>query len=120
MNMYRKNRSGPVLSRDEGARQGRAVRAAQAQGQLGGERGFAGAVWPEQAVHLPLAHAQAQATQQLQARTLGLQQRGAAALKDARAGKEATRLFFGAQPKRAVQSSRLPMLLAPGAPASQR
>jgi uncharacterized protein (DUF2384 family) len=30
MNMYRKNRSGPVLSRDEGARQGRAVRAAQA------------------------------------------------------------------------------------------
>jgi hypothetical protein len=47
-------------------------------------------------------------------------QRGAAALKDARAGKEATRLFFGAQPKRAVTTSRIPMLLAPGAPASQR
>jgi uncharacterized protein (DUF2384 family) len=30
MNMFRKNRGGPVLSRDEGARQGRAVRAAQA------------------------------------------------------------------------------------------
>jgi uncharacterized protein (DUF2384 family) len=30
MNAFRRNRSGPVLSRDEGARQGRAVRAAQA------------------------------------------------------------------------------------------
>jgi uncharacterized protein (DUF2384 family) len=30
MNMFRKNRSGPVLSRDEGSRQGRAVRSAQA------------------------------------------------------------------------------------------
>jgi hypothetical protein len=47
-------------------------------------------------------------------------QKGAGALKDARAAKEATRLFFGAQPKRTVQSSRLPMLLAPAIPASQR
>jgi uncharacterized protein (DUF2384 family) len=30
MNMFRKNRSGPVLSRDESVRQGRAVRVAQA------------------------------------------------------------------------------------------
>lgn len=75
-------------------------------------------------------------------------QRGAAALKDARAGKEATRLFFGAQAKRAAaetrrlpikvsdravggndddsgrpkrsQSSLLPIFLAPAVPASQR
>lgn len=30
MNAFRKSRSGPVLGRDEGVRQGRAVRAAQA------------------------------------------------------------------------------------------
>ncbi len=30
MNAFRRNRSGPVLSRDESARQGRAVRVAQA------------------------------------------------------------------------------------------
>jgi hypothetical protein len=47
-------------------------------------------------------------------------QKGAGALKDARAAKEATRLFFGVQSKRAVQSSRLPVLLAPAVPASQR
>lgn len=49
-----------------------------------------------------------------------LVQKGGAALKDARAAKEATRLFFGAQPRRAAQSSRLPVLLAPAVPASQR
>lgn len=47
-------------------------------------------------------------------------QKAGSAIKEGRAAREATRLFFGAQPKRAVQSSRLPMLLAPGVPASQR
>lgn len=47
-------------------------------------------------------------------------QKGSAALKDARAGKEAARLFFGEQPKQAAQSSNIPVLLAPAIPASQR
>jgi hypothetical protein len=48
-------------------------------------------------------------------------QRGAEGLKDARAGKEAVRLFFGPQARRPVVSSRLPQLIAaPAAAASQR
>lgn len=47
-------------------------------------------------------------------------QKAGSAIKEARAARDATRLFFGAQPKRAVQSSRLPVLLAPAVPASQR
>jgi uncharacterized protein (DUF2384 family) len=41
MTMFRKNRSGPVLSRDEGARQGRIVRAAHAAlGDVAAVRAF--------------------------------------------------------------------------------
>lgn len=48
-------------------------------------------------------------------------QRGAEGLKDARAGKEAVRLFFGPQARRPVVSSRLPQLIgAPAVEASQR
>jgi hypothetical protein len=48
-------------------------------------------------------------------------QRGAEGLKDARAGKEAVRLFFGPQARRPVVSGRLPQLIgAPAVEASQR
>jgi hypothetical protein len=47
-------------------------------------------------------------------------QKGGAALKDARAGREATRLFFGPQPRAAVRMSRVPVIAAQAIPASQR
>jgi len=42
-------------------------------------------------------------------------QKAAGALKDARAAKEATQLFFGPQTKRAAITSRIPALIAPAA-----
>lgn len=42
-------------------------------------------------------------------------QKAVGALKDAKAAKEATRLFFGPQAKRAAATSRLPALIAPAA-----
>lgn len=48
-------------------------------------------------------------------------QRAAGMVKDAKAAKEATRLFFGPQAKRAAATSRIPALIAPSAvAASQR
>lgn len=47
-------------------------------------------------------------------------QRGADTIRDARAGKAAISAFYGDQPRRAVATSRLPMLLAPAVPAAQR
>lgn len=48
-------------------------------------------------------------------------QRGAEGLKDARAGKEAVRLFFGPQARRPVSSGRLPQLIGvPAVEASRR
>lgn len=47
-------------------------------------------------------------------------QKGGAALKDAKAAKEATRLFYGPQARSAVRTSRVPALLALAIPAAQR
>ncbi len=47
-------------------------------------------------------------------------QKLAGVVKDAKAAKEATRLFFGPQKRAAVVNSRVPQLLAPAIPASQR
>jgi hypothetical protein len=41
-------------------------------------------------------------------------------VKDARAAKEAVRLFYGPQAKRAPRHSNIPVLLAPAIPAAQR
>jgi hypothetical protein len=47
-------------------------------------------------------------------------QRGGEMVKDARAAKEAVRLFYGPQAKRAPRHSNIPVLLAPAIPAAQR
>jgi len=47
-------------------------------------------------------------------------QRGADAVRDARAGRAAVEAFYGKQARAPIQSSRVPMLLAPAVPASNR
>lgn len=47
-------------------------------------------------------------------------QRGGEVVRDAKAGKEAIRLFFGKQQRAPIKMSRVPMAIAAGVPASQR